>query len=342
MVAGAGRSGDAHGVEITRFGPDDTEVLRGFVEVSRAAGMVDAPWLPLRNEQEVRGALRYGWDLEPGVPFLGVEDGVPVAIGSYSISERDNRHLAWLNVDVHPEHRRRGHGSAMLDALTAAASDVGRTSVGSNAWDDDHGGKPFALRHGFALASVAVNRGQHLPDLDPALVDRIHAEAAVAAADYELVRMAPVTPDAELAALAEMTAAINDAPTDDLDIEDEVFDAERVHAYETAHRDRGIRLHRLVARHRGTGELAGQTVVAVEADRPWFSEQHDTSVVAAHRGHRLGALLKSGMLQWLREEQPRIEWIYTWNAESNGHMIGVNEALGYQVLGRQLEFQKSL
>ena len=40
--------------------------------------------------------------------------------------------------------------------------------------------------------------------------------------------MAPVTPDADFAALAEMTVAINDAPTDDLDIEDEVFDAKRV------------------------------------------------------------------------------------------------------------------
>ena len=45
---------------------------------------------------------------------------------------------------------------------------------------------------------------------------------------------------------------------------------------------------------------------------------------------------------WLREVQPQIAEISTWNAESNDHMIGVNDAIGYRVVGRELEFQKSL
>jgi hypothetical protein len=65
-------------------------------------------------------------------------------------------------------------------------------------------------------------------------------------------------------------------------------------------------------------------------------------VVAAHRGHRLGLLLKVAMNLWLRDAQPQLTEISTWNAESNDHMIAVNEAIGYRVLGRQLEFQKSL
>jgi len=32
----------------------------------------------------------------------------------------------------------------------------------------------------------------------------------------------------------------------------------------------------------------------------------------------------------------------TWNAESNDHMIGINEALGYRVMGRAIEFQRDL
>ncbi|MDX6373892.1 MAG: hypothetical protein QOD98_2880, partial [Nocardioidaceae bacterium] len=71
-------------------------------------------------------------------------------------------------------------------------------------------------------------------------------------------------------------------------------------------------------------------------------EQHDTSVVGAHRGHRLGLLLKADMNLWLREVQPQITEISTWNAESNGHMVAVNEAIGYRIMGRELEFQKSL
>jgi GNAT superfamily N-acetyltransferase len=102
----------------------------------------------------------------------------------------------------------------------------------------------------------------------------------------------------------------------------------------------GHRLYRLVARHRASGELAGQTVVAVDGERPELGEQHDTSVVAAHRGHRLGALLKLEMLRWLSEAEPQLREIDTWNAESNDHMIGVNEVLGYRVLGRVLDFQR--
>ncbi len=140
-----------------------------------------------------------------------------------------------------------------------------------------------------------------------------------------------------------MTAAINDAPTDDLDIEDEVFTPDRVRDYETAQLGQsGDGFHRVYARHRGTGELAGQTVVAVQADLPQHAEQHDTSVVRAHRGHRLGLLLKAEMMLWLREAQPGLTEVDTWNAESNDFMIDVNQSLGYRIMGRELAFQKTL
>ena len=57
------------------------------------------------------------------------------------------------------------------------------------------------------------------------------------------------------------TAAINDAPLDDLDVEDEVFTGDRVAAYENAQIASGYRFYRILARHRRTGEIAGQTVV---------------------------------------------------------------------------------
>jgi RimJ/RimL family protein N-acetyltransferase len=80
--------------------------------------------------------------------------------------------------------------------------------------------------------------------------------------------------------------------------------------------------------------------VVVDGERPTLAEQHDTSVVRAHRGHRLGLLLKAEMLLWLAEAEPQLERIYTWNAESNGHMIAVNDRLGYRPMGRSLEFQR--
>ena len=200
----------------------------------------------------------------------------------------------------------------------------------------------FAARHGLDRKAVDVNRRQLTCDLERERLDRLFLEAQGHAADYELVRRLGRSPDAELEAVARMTSAINDAPTDDLDIEDEVFTAERIRDYEEAQLARGNTVHRVLARHRGTGELAGQSVVAVDGERPHLADQHDTSVVRGHRGHRLGLLLKLDMLRWLLDEQPQVESIDTWNAASNDHMIGVNETLGYRVMGTALAFQRSL
>lgn len=328
-------------VEIQEFSPDDRDALRGWVEVTNAVRRAETPWVHPITEHEATGRLRYGWDLEPEVPLLGTADGVPVAAGTYCVSEHDNLHLAWLSLDVHPDHRKQGHGSALLADLERVVASRGRTSVGLSCWEAV-GSESFALERGYERKQVTANRRQYLAEIDPGEIDRIHADAAARAADYELVRRIGITPDDEHDALAVMTAAINDAPTDDLDIEDEVFDAERIRDYEIAWRDRGCALHRLLARHRDTGELAGQTVVVVDLERPELAEQHDTSVLSTHRGHRLGALLKTGMLQWLREEQPQVAEIDTWNSQSNDFMIGVNEALGYRVMGREFNLQKSL
>jgi GNAT superfamily N-acetyltransferase len=328
-------------MEIHRFGPDDADRLQHYVDVMNAAASLDSPWQHPQTVTGAGGRFRYGWDGEVETPYVGLEDGVPVAAGRIGTSDYDNLHLAWVGVEVHPEHRRRGLGTALLEALVAEAGARGRTSVGIDGWDAEST-RGFADRHGFEQKSAAVRRRQRPAELDWAEIERLHKEAETAASAYDVVRRVGRTPDDELEELAVMASAINDAPTDDLDIEDEVFTGERMRGYETSQLARGHRMYRTFARHRETGELAGQTVVVVDGERPHLAEQHDTSVVAAHRGHRLGLLLKADMNLWLRDEEPQVAEISTWNAESNDFMIGVNEAIGYRIMGRALEFQKSL
>jgi GNAT superfamily N-acetyltransferase len=328
-------------MEISRFGPEDVERLTPYVAVRNAVRAADSPWLRPLTLAEEQGELRHGWDGEPDLPFLGTVDGVPVAAGSLSASDYDNHHLAWLHVRVLPDQRRRGLGSELLAHLEHEARQRGRTVVGLDGWEG-LATTGFAGRHGYVQKSVGVQRRQLLADVDWAEVERLHASALEAASAYELLRRVGPTPEDELEAVALMTAAINDAPIDNLDIEDEVISPERVRAYETAAAERGLVMHRVLARHRETGELAGHTVVTLERDRPDHGDQNDTSVVAGHRGHRLGLLLKTDMNLWLREAQPRLVEIDTWNAESNDQMIAVNDAIGYRVLGRELQFQKRL
>ncbi len=302
----------------------------------------EQPWSHPFVAEAVAGGMRYGWDGEPTDHFLATVDGNVVATAQYETATYDNLHVAWFGIDVHPAHRRQGHGSAVLAFLQDRARADGKTSVGMDSWDLP-GPRAFAAAHGFdAQAGV----GQPAPAAGEGGPDRagppVRRGAAQAAADYELVRRTGATPEPELQAIADLTASINDAPIGDLDIEDDEFPPERIVAYEAAQAGQGHLLHRVVARHRESGELAGHTVVAVESARPSIGHQHDTAVARAHRGHRLGVLLKADMVRWLAEVQPQLETVDTWNAESNGHMIAVNEILGYEVLARGLAYQRSL
>jgi GNAT superfamily N-acetyltransferase len=311
------------------------------MEILNAASAVDAPWEHPWLEHRFETFVRKGWDGEPPKPYLATVVGRPVGTSMMYLSERDNQHLAWVWLVVDPAHRQQGYGSRMFDFLVEEARAAGRTSVGTDGWESERT-LGFAAKHGLARKSQAIMRRQHLLDLPADLLQKLHDEAATAAADYEVVRIVGRTPPEMVDGMVELVAAINDAPTDDLDIEDEVFSAERLAAYEESSLARGNRMYRVVARHRTTGDLAGHTVLVVEQERPTIADQHDTAVARAHRGHRLGMLLKSAMLLWMAEVEPQIETVDTWNTESNDHMIEVNERLGYRVMGRELQFQKSV
>lgn len=333
-------------MDLLEFGPDEADAIKTFVALRNSVADVDAPWSHRQTPYRVEMEMRHGFDGEVGRYFLatdvvGAAGPEPVAGLAVFTSEYDNLEMAWLDLLVAPEHRRRGHGAALLGAAHDVCRFMGRTMVCAEGWESDRV-RAFAAANGYEERSRAINRRQHLAELPDGLVDGLHAEARARAADYELLRFAPRTPDALIDELARITAAINDAPLDDLELEDEEFPPERIRGFQTAHEASGYRVYRVVARHRGTGELAGHTVVVVDGERPSLAEQEDTAVVREHRGHRLGLLLKADMLRWLADVEPQIETIDTWNAESNDHMVGVNARLGYRILGRGLIFQRRL
>ncbi len=95
----------------------------------------------------------------------------------------------------------------------------------------------------------------------------------------------------------------------------------------------GVRAHTVAARRDASDELGGLTTVEVGPEQPDWGFQALTAVVRAHRGRRLGLLLKLAMLELLAQAEPQLEHILTSNTETNQHMIGINRALGYRVLG---------
>lgn len=330
-------------MELTWLDPDrsDPRDLAGAVAVQEATRAVDTPQQPSSTLTEFVGQLRYGWDGDPSLIAVTRDGSRVVGVLEVDLPRWDNTHLGEVTVTVDPVARRRGLGRLLFDAGVDRVRAEGRSVVLTECFDGTPGVE-FLESIGFERAAANVNRRQDLSSLDVPRLDQMYADADTHAREYELVRLPGATPVDMLADVARLSESINDAPTDDLEIEDEAFPPERIRAMEVAQTARGQRLSRLLARHRDSGELAGHTLVAVETERPWLGSQLDTSVARSHRGHRLGLLLKVAMLRWLREDEPQLRHLSTWNAASNTHMVGINEALGYTVVARGIGWQRRI
>ncbi len=301
--------------------------------IEEAARQVDDPEaFPVIPEMRA-GQMRYGWDLDLGEHYLYVPEGRsdPTGVLVLDMPTRDNLQLVWAQITIHPEHRRRGHGSMIMNEALRRTREAGRSTIWVGTAEDDHGARKFVENFGFSYASHDARRRQVLSDVSHAELRRLGADAQAAASDYSLERLQPPVPDQVLGELVEVTAAINDAPMGDLTYEDEKFDVQRLRDLETALLGRGECAYRVIARHRETGEVGGHTIVMVHPLQPEVGVQGDTAVARHHRGHRLGLLLKIDMMRWLADAEPQLKIIETWNNVDNKFMINVNEALGYRL-----------
>ena len=126
-----------------------------------------SPWMLEEMRAEFLGE-RAGERIEP---FGGYVDGVCVATGTLELPQMDNRHIGYVDVAVHPEHRRRGHGSAMLAHLTDVAVAQGRNTLNADAaWAYDASADgagttnaDFLTAHGFVFGLGDVKRALDLP-----------------------------------------------------------------------------------------------------------------------------------------------------------------------------------
>ena len=281
--------------------------------------------------------------------WSGIVGGEVVVTGMVRTPLMDNLSLASLEVQTHPDHRRRGYGSAMLAHLERVAADRGRSVLGaeiaypyeSPADGKGHPNAEFLTSHGFRYALGDVQRQLDLPVSDE-LLDQLAEEAAARASAYSLRSFVGAAPDDVIEAYAAMTASLTtEAPTGELEIEAEAGGVAEFREYEALMVEQGRTRHTTLA-FAPDGTLAGYTELVSTIHEPGRIYQWGTLVPTAHRGHRLGLALKVANLRFLQEHQPDAHLVTTWNAEVNSHMIGVNEQLGFRPVERLGEFQKRL
>jgi GNAT superfamily N-acetyltransferase len=277
----------------------------------------------------------------------------------------DNEHLAYAQVTVRPDRRRRGAGRALLEAAERVVAEHGRTTV---VLDSEHGTEPadgtpdvltppngsgriratdpgavMAAACGYTLEQAERYSRLDLP-VDPDLLERLHGDAlAHAGTDYRLLHWTDRVPDAWVDQFAVLeTRMSTDVPLAGLEIEEDRWDADRVRVYEGDIAAAGHGYLCVAAEHVPSGTLAAFTMVEWPVDQPEVVFQEDTLVLREHRGRRLGMLVKADLLRRLGTVRPGARRVHTWNAEENGFMLGINVALGFRPRGVSGQWQKHL
>ena len=312
-------------------------VLRALHPALVASWPLDEPHEPAPTLRAWRSQVLTPWYGDP-VRLLVAGDDPPLGCALVPLPSHDNPHGAAAALHVAPGHRRRGTGRALWAGVLGLARGQGRRTVLCEAREGS-ALEGLLAAAGAQPALTDVLRHQPIAEVDPARVAALRRGAETAAAGFRLVDWTGPTPVHLRGPLGVALSSLNDAPTGDLDYDDEVWDAARVALRDAGLVAGGLRMHTVLAL--AGDEPAGFTDVAVSEDGT-YAWQWGTGVAAAHRGHRLGMLLKTVMVQRLRAAEPALRTVATWNAEGNTHMVALNEALGYRVVDRVREWQATV
>jgi GNAT superfamily N-acetyltransferase len=259
----------------------------------------------------------------------------------------DNLENASVFLTVDPDHRRRGIGASFARHVLEFVRGEGRSRViffGTASLDGTTPGAVLAEQLGAKLAFLGVRRQLDLTAVDDAMLDRLEDKEVSTHADgYEFVTWIDRLPDHLVDDGARLMARMStDAPMGDLALEPEKWDAARYREKEAQALARGRRRVAAGAVDPATGRLVAYTDIGVSMLQPVVAYQWDTVVDPEHRGHRLGLFIKITNLRELRRVSPTSVSVQTWNAESNEHMVRVNDMLGFRPAEYSKQWQLEL
>ncbi|MFC0008137.1 GNAT family N-acetyltransferase [Micromonospora siamensis] len=263
------------------------------------------PYL-LRGVESTRNMIAHPPPGEEWTAWVAEADGRVVgwasAYRNVETSESGVGEISTLH--VHPEHRRRGLGTGLLDAALGHLRAIGARRALTSCRPES---LPFARRHGFTASRELRYSALGLRPTPP---------MPAAPPGVRLLSAAEVDPHL----LHEVDAAAasdepGDVPTVGMD-----FDLWRFEVWE----DPGLDQHATTLAE-VDGEPAAVTLVKRDGERMWSAF---TGTVPRHRGRGLATLTKRAALH--RAAIGGITVAYTSNDEKNAPMLAVNVGLGYR------------
>jgi GNAT superfamily N-acetyltransferase len=323
-------------MQIEGFDPRaEPDKVLAFYEMHAAGLPIDDPDGPPFSKPLYTSWIRDGWAGERRQAALATDDGGTLVGGVLvEFPDKRNKHIGQLTIVIPPDRRRHGVGRELLRYAARCAAGDGRTMLTADVRVDTPGAA-FAAAVGARAGLTQVRRVLDVATIPDGHLAALRGKAEAASEGYSLVRWTGPTPEEYLQDVATVSAAMDDAPHNP-GREGRKPDIERVRKSERRSVELGTRRYTTAARCDQTGEIAGFTQIGVDKNDPEWGHQFLTAVVRAHRGHRLGLLVKVDLMAVLTEAEPTVRHILTLNADANKYMITINAELGYTVLDQWL------
>ncbi|SES35597.1 GNAT family N-acetyltransferase [Lentzea albida] len=301
-------------LEIKPLDLDDEAAVDAYTDVrlaedptSNRAWAIASLWEPNPDFSEV-------------VRLVARRDGAGAGITSAGLLSGMNSRLAVGTITVHPEHRRQGVGTALLEALLPELRARGVDAFEGWGVTKGSAGELWASARGFRLAASRTLQRLTLTD---ATAD------ATAPTGYRLEQWIGTTPEHLLASVAATRQSMHDSPGTDSARQEPEWTPQEVRADEAEARAAGVEQRVVVAVEETTGLVVALTDVPIHAGDSTDTFWGSTAVTPAHRGRGLGLAVKAHMVRWLRADRSELERVDTGTDAANTHMIRVNERLGF-------------
>lgn len=311
-----------------RDAPDEVLVeINGVMNAVLAESRPGEPTIP---PDQLIAKARSAPEYVTTLAALAWQDERMVGFGTLTIRDLDdNQHLGVVKINVLPTARRLGTGRALAEHLCGEAERTARALLTGTSSTLIPAADLFAKSLGATPALFERIYRLELADLDRGLVARWLSDAPERAPGYRV--LVHEGPYGHLAArLRPVLELANTMPLGDLDLDDLEMPAARMRAEDETFFATGHQRWTTLAEHIDSGAFVGYSEATWNPATPDTLLQQGTAVDAAHQGHALGKWLKAAMLDHLSRAKPDLVDIRTLNADSNGPMLGINDALGFQ------------
>lgn len=337
--------------------------FRALVRIGNAAARHDTGHDLLdQTLEEAWGFWRDGADWTH-VGFAAPAGGETHGVAAMTVSTQPGTSTAEFDLTVDPPHRGSGLEVALLRACEAEAA--ARALRTLHTWtlhraDDARSRARIApstgwgaipadaqtelLRaHGYTLEQVERTSAFDLRGSFDTVEGLLDEALTAMGEDYRRVHWTERAPDAHVEAFAYAISRMStDAPQGGLDIEEQVWDADRVRRREARLVDQGLTTSVAAVEHVPSGAIVAYNELVIGGDRTGATQQYGTLVLREHRGRRLGTVVKCDNLVRWRTLVPSSPRVVTFNAEENRPMLSINEALGFVPVSYAGAWKKAL